>query len=99
MTVIGLVNGMIGGTCLVLPLLGIAAGWVTVIYVDVLIGFISYYTARLIVTHLGQGRQIKDCVMSHFKNDYKYMRMYSFFMWFSFIPLLVIYFQIICLQI
>jgi hypothetical protein len=99
MTVVGLVNGMIGGTCLVLPQLGIVTGYVTVIWVALLTGFISYYTARLIVTHLGKGKQIRDCVMAHFQNDYRYMRAYSFFMWFSFIPLLIIYFRIICLQI
>ena len=96
---LGLVNGMIGGTCLVLPQLGVTTGWITTIWVACIAGFISYYTARLIVTHLGKGKQIRDCVMAHFQNDYRYMRAYSFFMWFSFIPLLIIYFRIICLQI
>ena len=95
----GLVNGMIGGTCLVLPQLGIQTGFITILWVALVTATISYYTARLIITHLGKGSQIKDCIMSHFKNDYRYMRAYSFFMWFSFVPLLVIYFRIICLQI
>ena len=99
MIVMGLTNGMIGGTILVLPLIGLTTGYVTTIWVTLLIGFISYYTARLIVTHLGKGKQIKDCIMAHAKDDYRYMVGYSFFIWFSFVPLLVIYFRIICLQI
>lgn len=62
-------------------------------------GFISYYTAYLIILHLGEGKNIKDCVMAHFNNDYHYMVGYSFFIWFSFIPIFMIYFRLICLQI
>ena len=98
-TVIGLLNGMLGGTCLVLPQLGIATGWATSIMVCLGAGFIAYYTASLIILHLGQGSQIRDCVMAHFKNDYRYMRMYSFFMWVSFIPVFLIYYETICLQV
>lgn len=99
MTVIGLLNGMIGGTCLVLPYYGLDSGWLTIILVCIIMGWISYYTAYLIILHLGKGSQIKDCILSHFDNDYKYMRGYSFFIWFSFIPYYLIYFRIICLQI
>ena len=59
MIVIGLTNGMIGGTILVLPLIGVHTGYITVIWVSVLVGFISYYTARLIATHLGKGKNIQ----------------------------------------
>lgn len=98
---VGLVNGMISGAgiCVVLPQLGVAAGWVTTLWVCLLTGLISYYTARLIVTHLGKGDQIKDCILAHFGDDYFYMRGYGAFIWFNFIVQLVIYFRIICLQI
>lgn len=99
MTVIGLVNGMIGGTCLVLPQIGLKTGYLTTIIVCAVTGFISYYTAYLIVLHLGKGKQIKDCILSHFNNDYSYMTGYSLFIWISFMPLMLIYFRIICLQI
>jgi amino acid permease len=99
MTVIGLVNGMIGGTCLSLPLIGLKTGSITTIIVCIVTGFISYYTAYLIVLHLGKGRQIRDCVLSHFNNDYRYMTGYSFFIWISFMPVMLIYFRIICLQV
>jgi amino acid permease len=99
MTIIGLVNGMIGGTCLVLPHIGLRTGWLTSILVALVTGWISYYTAYLIILHLGKGSQIKDCILNHFNNDYKYMTGYSFIIWVSFMPYMLIYFRIICLQI
>ena len=100
-TTVGLVNGMISGAgiCVVLPQLGLAAGWITTLWVCSLTGLISYYTARLIVTHLGKGNTIKDCILAHFNNNIFYLRGYGCFIWFNFIVQLVIYFGIICLQI
>jgi hypothetical protein len=99
MTVLGLVNGMVGSSCLVLPVVGLTAGYITTIWVCLIIGYISYYTAYLIVLHLGKGRNIKESILAHYQADYKYMVGYSFFIWLSFIPMLVTYFRIICLQI
>lgn len=98
-TVIGLVNGMLGGTCLVLPEIGIYTGWVTTIWVCLVCGLIAWITAKAMITHLGKGKQIRDTILAHFKNDPFYLKGYSFVMWFSFVFLLIIYFQIICLQI
>lgn len=99
MTIIGLLNGMVGGICLVLPQVGLGAGWGMSIFICLITGCISYYTAYLIVLHLGSGTQIKDCILSHFSNNYKYMTGYSFLIWFSFMPYMLIYFRTICLQI
>lgn len=62
-------------------------------------GAFSFYTGYLIIMHLGKGKNIKQCINTHFNNDYKYMRIYSFFIWFSFMPVLIIYFRLIVLQI
>ena len=99
MTVLGLLNGMIGTSCLVLPVIGQTAGYITTLWVCLLIGFASYYTAYLIVLHLGKAKSIKECILSHFGNNYSYMRAYGFFMWISFVPLLFGYFRIICIQV
>lgn len=99
MVVIGLVNGMIGGTCLVVPHIGLQTGWLMSIIVCAVIGWITYYTAYLIVIHLGKGKSIKECVLAHFNSNYKYMRGYSLIICASFVPCLLIYFRIICLQI
>lgn len=59
MVVIGLVNGMIGGTCLVLPLIGLKAGYITTLLVSCFTGFIGYYTASILVMHIGKSGSIK----------------------------------------
>ena len=52
--VMGSLNGMIGGTILVLPILGLSAGWITSIIVCSVFGFINYYTLYLSVLHFGR---------------------------------------------
>lgn len=44
MSILGLLNGMVGGTILVLPLIGIETGYITIILVCVVFGFITAYT-------------------------------------------------------
>lgn len=44
---------MIGGTILILPLLGIVVGYMSVIFITLILSMISGYTAYLIVKHLG----------------------------------------------
>ena len=87
------------GICVVLPLVGLTTGWLTSIWVSIVMGFVSYYTARLIVLHLGKGHTIKECILEHFNNDYLYMRGYCFVIWINQIFQLIIYFRILCLQI
>ncbi len=47
-----------------LPQVGLGAGWGMSILICLITGCISYYTAYLIVLHLGSGTQIKDCILS-----------------------------------
>ena len=82
---------------LVLPVMGLTAGYITSIWVNLLVGFISYYTASLIITHLGKGKNMKESVLAHFKGDYKYMMAYSIINWLSFVPLIFLNFNFVCL--
>lgn len=59
MTVSGLLNGMIGGTILVLPIVGLSTGYASTLLVAIVIGFISYYTANIIVVHLGKAKNMQ----------------------------------------
>ena len=95
-TVISMINGMLGGSALVLPIAGLAAGWLTSILALILVGFLLYYTARLIITHLGQSHNIKYSVLAHFNNDYRYMSAYGIIIWMSFIPFIVLILNITC---
>ena len=67
MTVIGLWNGMVGATSLLLPLLGLSAGWMTTVLVCTVIGVICERTAQFIILHLGKGKNISDSILSHFQ--------------------------------
>ena len=99
MTTLGLLNGMIGTSCLLLPIIGLTVGYLTTIWVCILIGSICYYTAHLIILHLGKAKDIKECILEHFGHNYSFMTAYSFIMWISFVPTVIGYFRIICLQI
>jgi hypothetical protein len=99
MTVAGLLNGMLGGTILVLPVIGMATGSITTILIYCFIGFLSYYTAHLIVVHLGKAKDMTECVLNHFHNNYSYMVAYALIIWSGQVPTLIIYFKLICLQI
>jgi hypothetical protein len=98
MTVLALLNGMIGGASMVLPQIGLKTGWLLTIGVCVFVGFISYYTSYLIVLHLGKCRNIRQCILSHFKQDHRYLTGYGLVLFLSITPTLIIYFKIICLQ-
>lgn len=51
--ILGLTNGMIGGTILVIPLIGLKTGYVMIPTIALFYGLISCYTAYLITHHLG----------------------------------------------
>ena len=60
MTIIcSLIIGMTGFNGLILPVMGLTSGYITSIWVNLLVGYISYYTASLIITHLGKSKNMK----------------------------------------
>ena len=98
MTVLGFLNGMIGGTVLLLPLLGMKSGYLGSSLICLIVGMAQFYSCYLLVLHIGSSNSLKDTVLSHFGNDYRFVRLYSFMFWFYFIPLFFIYFRLIVLQ-
>ena len=60
------VNGMIGGTVLVLPVLALTAGFLTSILTTIAMGIIIGYTAYLTVLHLGRKGHFKQSILEHF---------------------------------
>jgi amino acid permease len=95
---LGLLNYMIGGTVLILPLLGMKAGYINIIVVCLMLGIISYYTGNLILSHLGKSRNIKTSILAHFSNNTLYLKIYNGMIWVNFISTFNIYFQIIVIQ-
>lgn len=97
-TVLAILNGMIGGASMVLPQIGLKTGWLFSIVVCVFVGFISHYSAYLIVLHLGKCRNIRQCILTHFNNDHRYLTAYGLILFLSITPTLFIYFKVICIQ-
>jgi len=97
MTIVAIVSGMLGTSLLVVPIMGIKAGSLTTIWVSILVGYCLYYTAYLIIAHLGRSKGMKSCILAHFQNDYFYMSGYGSVIWISFIPYLFLRFKVTCL--
>ena len=52
--IIGMLNGMLGGVILVLPILALDGGSVVTFFVILISGIFSYYSCYLCVKHLGK---------------------------------------------
>lgn len=90
---------MIGGTILVLPLLGLQTGYLLIPCVSLLYGAISFYTCYLIVLHLGECRSIKDVILEHFNNKFSALLVYNLIIGLSLAGILINYFQLIIKQV
>lgn len=97
-TVIGLLNGMIGGSILVLPLQGVIVGYGGTLIITVFIALISAYTAFLLLKHLGKAKTINQSIESHFNGDKRYSKIYNIFIGLSFWPWCTAYFHLLVLQ-
>lgn len=69
MTVIGMVNGMIGGFILILPVNALAAGWLSTLLVIIIIGLFSFYSCYLCVIHLGDQKDLDHAMYIHFNKN------------------------------
>ena len=54
MTALAIINGVIGGSMLIMPLNALSAGWVMSVIVLLVTACISCYTSHLCIIHLGQ---------------------------------------------
>jgi amino acid permease len=91
-TVVALVNGMIGGSILVLPLVSLQAGWVYSIFVILVTGVFSYYSCYLSIIHLGDQKDLDHALLRHF-NGSKFLKIfYDFCVWSGILLLLTLYF-------
>ena len=95
MVVIGMVNGMIGGVILVLPLLALDAGTVSTFIVVFLSGIFSYYSCQLCVRHLGNCPDLDEAILHHFDHS-KFMKIfYDIIVFLNLSFLLILYFDLI----
>lgn len=73
----GLLNGMLGQSILIIPLVGLEAGIIPIVFLPILFSLITGYTAGLIVAHVGKAEHITQAILDHFKQDNKYGVIYN----------------------
>jgi amino acid permease len=96
MTVIGLVNGMIGGIILVMPILSIKTGYALIAPIAILSGFFSYFSSSLCLRHLRNYDDLDQAVLRHFGGNRGYKVFYDATICISMTVLLILYFGLIC---
>ena len=98
MTVVGLLNGMIGGVILVLPLLALKTGSLLILPITIFTGFVSYYTCLLCIRHLKNFKNLDAAIYHHFGKKMSYKIFYDIIIIVSITTLLILYFSLICEQ-
>ena len=94
--VIGLVNGMIGGAILIMPLLSIHTGFALIAIISIISGFFNYYSSLLCLRHLRDYEDLDISILRHFGGRRVYKIFYDIVVMISLTVLLILYFQLIC---
>ena len=96
MTVIGLVNGMIGGIIMFMPVLALKTGNALIGPITIIFGLLSYYSCLLCLRHLRNYSDLDEAVLRHFNNKRIYKVFYDIIIIVSLSVLLILYFGLIC---
>lgn len=97
LTVLSLVNGMIGGLILILPVLTLSAGYLTALGVILVTGFFSYFSSKLCVLHVGGADDLDEALQQHFGSLWL-RRLYDVCVWSNLLLIGMLYFELIVLQ-
>lgn len=98
MTVLSIVNGMIGGLILLLPVMALETGWLLTLIILVMTGLMSYYSCYLCVIHTGSEADLDTAIQKHFWNSRKVKIFYEVCIWLNLMLILTLYFELIVLQ-
>lgn len=96
--VIAMINGMIGGLILVLPILAMEAGYILSPIVIVITGFFSFYSCYLCIIHLGSHSDLDKAVFYHFWQSKAVKVFYDFLVFINLVFILLLYFSLIVQQ-
>jgi hypothetical protein len=66
LAIASIVNGLVSGSLLVLPIQSLNAGWLTTVVLSLMIGIIECYTSYLIILHGKEHISVYHSVMAHF---------------------------------
>ena len=89
---------MVSSTLLLLPVIAIKAGYMTTSLLAMFFGALTFYTARLLVVHIGQEKMPHMFILHHFHNDYRYLIFFNFIVWVGYFPIFVIFLKIIVIN-
>lgn len=92
MTVVGMVNGMIGGLILILPVLALDAGYILTFIVIFLTGIFSLYSCYLCVIHMGDQPDLDYAILRHFNGRKGIKYFYDICVWSNLILIDMLYF-------
>lgn len=95
---IALINGMVGSTILVIPILTLTTGTFISFVVILLTGFLSFYSCYLYIQHLGNHSDLDKAMYYHFWNSKAVKVFYDFVIFFNILLVLIVYFELICQQ-
>jgi hypothetical protein len=98
MTVVGMVNGMIGGLILLLPVYALDAGYILSFIVIFLTGAFSLYSCYLCVIHMGDQPDLDFAILRHFNGNRKVKIFYDLCVWSNLILIDILYFELIMMQ-
>ena len=98
LTVIGMVNGMIGGLILILPVDALQAGYAFTILVILVTGGFSFYSCYLCVIHLGDQKDLDYAMFVHFNKSLVIKIVYDLTVFSNLMFISVLYFDLICIQ-
>ena len=98
MTVIGLVNGMIGGIILLMPILSLKTGTLLIAPISIITGFFSYFSCSLLLRHLKDYKDLDEAVYEHFGRRKGWRNFYDITIVIGMSAILILYFDLICKQ-
>lgn len=96
--VIAMINGMIGGLILVLPILAQQGGTVLSFIVILVTGFFSFYSCYLCVIHLGSHEDLDKAIYYHFGESRAVRIFYDLMVFSNLILIEMLYFNLIVQQ-
>lgn len=95
LAIIALVNGMIGGLMLILPILVLRTGTLLSFIIIMITGFLSFYSCFLYTSHQGDNTDVDKAIYCHFWNSKGIKVFYDFVVFLNLLLILISYFLLI----
>ena len=93
-----MVNGMIGGLILLLPVFALDAGYIITLIVILITCVFSYYSCYLCLIHLGDQADLDYAIFRHFNGNRAVKIFYDLCVWSNLILVDMLYFGLITIQ-